>query len=729
MANKNRKLGHFFAYGGVEDQDIVPEMIGEDILNSTEDNTIGGSTTGSGGFSASALKPLIGAMPNLNTGRSGNTAEIDAAIYGDMGSDPLARAIADITGHKTRMAADSIRDNTVNFQGIHNNDNLENAFGQIRLYEKADPSFKAHDILDNLDASGQGAIHGGSVGGPWGALVGGIVGGVANLASQLSRGARAKKLNKEGMKSNESTLSSFYSQGVGNAIDDSFSFRKSKIMAEGGTIENPNGFDNGVTKFNVGGSHESNPLGGIPQGIASDGQTNLVEEGEVRYQDYIFSDKLSATKQLLEENLLPEKYAGKSFAWIADKLQKGSEERPNDNIELQALDENMKRLADAQEQLKAERAKEEMKKTIDNMSSEEIAAMQQQQMQQHQQAMPMGMEAPQGLQPGMFRKGGDVFAGGTKGFGGDNRLGIRKSNFIFYNPMMGYLNTDIDFVPQNTLYPNRTAEYRKDFSDFGENILPSATSTPVEEKRGFFRTLGDNAMRKAPLYASGLQTFLDTAGITNSKNYSTGDQYRRIAGMYDDNLHAPYYVSFRNYDPIDVNLPVAVAESNAAAHRRALANTSNGNRATLAALLNEYNMREQAQAEAVLEAARDANLKRREAVDNYNLGVLRQNAEMASNYDQLNLQQRNARLQALIDAANMDDEMLSSRLAVLQANRDRFANNLGLYGNQLLNEEQVLALIDAGLFGPGIEQFAKRILGWSDEQWNNRVTNSKSKKQ
>ena len=697
MANKNRKLGHFFAYGGVEDQDIVPEMIGEDILNSTEDNTIGGSTTGSGGFSASALKPLIGAMPNLNTGRSGNTAEIDAAIYGDMGSDPLARAIADITGHKTRMAADSIRDNTVNFQGIHNNDNLENAFGQIRLYEKADPSFKAHDILDNLDASGQGAIHGGSVGGPWGALVGGIVGGVANLASQLSRGARAKKLNKEGMKSNESTLSSFYSQGVGNAIDDSFSFRKSKIMAEGGTIENPNGFDNGVTKFNVGGSHESNPLGGIPQGIASDGQTNLVEEGEVRYQDYIFSDKLSATKQLLEENLLPEKYAGKSFAWIADKLQKGSEERPNDNIELQALDENMKRLADAQEQLKAERAKEEMKKTIDNMSSEEIAAMQQQQMQQQQQQeaalqeqaamqqqmpMPIGLDEEMGLeQEGqMMRKGGHLFDDG--------------GDFDKNNP---------ELHEQKQTFLNRVKDGLSDISS--------------------------DALSKTPLYASGIQAMTDAMGLTNRKDFSTSNQIRDIARQYTDDLRAPSFATMRDYTPIDVNLPYAVAESNAAAHRRALANTSNGNRATLAALLNEYNMREQAQAEAVLEAARDANLKRREAVDNYNLGVLRQNAEMASNYDQLNLQQRNARLQALIDAANMDDEMLSSRLAVLQANRDRFANNLGLYGNQLLNEEQVLALIDAGLFGPGIEQFAKRILGWSDEQWNNRVTNSKSKKQ
>ena len=42
-----------------------------------------------------------------------------------------------------------------------------------------------------------------------------------------------------------------------------------------------------LTSFNTGGSHEESPIGGIPQSIGDNGNVNLVEEGETRYQAYI----------------------------------------------------------------------------------------------------------------------------------------------------------------------------------------------------------------------------------------------------------------------------------------------------------------------------------------------------------------------------------------------------------------------------------------------------------
>jgi hypothetical protein len=39
---------------------------------------------------------------------------------------------------------------------------------------------------------------------------------------------------------------------------------------------------NGITEFNVGGTHEENPYGGIPQGMGANGLPNLVEEGELK---------------------------------------------------------------------------------------------------------------------------------------------------------------------------------------------------------------------------------------------------------------------------------------------------------------------------------------------------------------------------------------------------------------------------------------------------------------
>ena len=41
-------------------------------------------------------------------------------------------------------------------------------------------------------------------------------------------------------------------------------------------------------------------------GIAADSLPNFVEEGEVVYNDYVFSNRLSPTKKQLKDNALPE---------------------------------------------------------------------------------------------------------------------------------------------------------------------------------------------------------------------------------------------------------------------------------------------------------------------------------------------------------------------------------------------------------------------------------------
>ena len=48
-----------------------------------------------------------------------------------------------------------------------------------------------------------------------------------------------------------------------------------------------------LDRFENGGTHEENPLGGIPQGVGANGKTNLVEEGETKWNDYIFSNSIS----------------------------------------------------------------------------------------------------------------------------------------------------------------------------------------------------------------------------------------------------------------------------------------------------------------------------------------------------------------------------------------------------------------------------------------------------
>ena len=58
---------------------------------------------------------------------------------------------------------------------------------------------------------------------------------------------------------------------------------KSAIRAKGGGLYAYGGkFDNGITEFNEGGSHEENPHSGIMQGMGENGKPNFVEEGETK---------------------------------------------------------------------------------------------------------------------------------------------------------------------------------------------------------------------------------------------------------------------------------------------------------------------------------------------------------------------------------------------------------------------------------------------------------------
>lgn len=111
-------------------------------------------------------------------------------------------------------------------------------------------------------------------------------------------------------------------------------------------------WSNGLKTINNGGTHEENPFEGVQMGIAPDGLPNLVEEGEVIFNDYVFSNRMTANKDLLEKFKLPKSYDGYSFAAIAEKLSKESKERPNDPISKRGLISSMTRLQQAQETMR-----------------------------------------------------------------------------------------------------------------------------------------------------------------------------------------------------------------------------------------------------------------------------------------------------------------------------------------------------------------------------------------
>lgn len=108
-------------------------------------------------------------------------------------------------------------------------------------------------------------------------------------------------------------------------------------------------WDNGLKIIGNGGTHEENPMEGVPMGMDAEGTPNLVEQGEVIFNDYVFSNRMFADGGLLESFNLPKSYDGYSFAAIAEKLGEESKERPNDPISKRGLLSSMSRLQQAQE--------------------------------------------------------------------------------------------------------------------------------------------------------------------------------------------------------------------------------------------------------------------------------------------------------------------------------------------------------------------------------------------
>jgi hypothetical protein len=206
--------------------------------------------------------------------------------------------------------------------------------------------------------------------------------------------------------------------------------------AFGGDLSvNGGDFPTGLLNIGTGGTHEQNPNEGVQMGVDNQGVPNLVEQDEVVYNDYVYSNRLKATKDSLKAGQLPDKYIGKSFSDIAELLGRESEERPNDPISQAGLKDNMDRLQTSQEDLKQTKQLNQFRRLP---KEQQLAIMQQgQQMQQAQQAQQGNPQEQQGLQvpqeymqsdnrEPQFGFGGNLFLGG----GNKKKLHFTSSDFM-----------------------------------------------------------------------------------------------------------------------------------------------------------------------------------------------------------------------------------------------------------------------------------------------------------
>lgn len=389
------------------------------------------------------------------------------------------------------------------------------------------------------------------------------------------------------------------------------------LKAFGGWLNTQGGdFTNGVTFIDEGGSHEENPYQGIQIGVDPEGAPNLVEQGEVVYDDYVFSDRMEIPDDIRKEY----KLRGKTFAKAAKSAQRESEERPNDPLSTKGLQAAMERIATAQEEAR-----------------------------QRKEAHREGNEYPS-----MFAYGGDT-----------NPYGLALED-----PM------SVEELEALMAQSRETGE-----------IAPEGNN----DKRQTWT-------RYAPIIGSGLASLSD---LFSRPDYGSTD----MIGGVDLGAEAAGYAPIGNYlsyRPLDRDYYINKMSQQAAATRRALQNTSGGNRLNAQAgiLTADYNY-----GQSIGDLARQAeeyNQQLRERVEAFNRGTNMFNTETGLKASMFNAESRNAakraRLGQATTAAQMRQAIKDQDAARRSVNITNFLQGLGDLGWENEQRNWADTLAKSGVF-------------------------------
>ena len=184
------------------------------------------------------------------------------------------------------------------------------------------------------------------------------------------------------------------------------------LMTNGAT------WDNGFTYVGNGGSHESNPNEGVQVGVDPNGVPNLVEEGEVIWNDYVFSRRLKVPKSFRDKYKFKDG-GSLSFADAAKKFAEENKERPNDPISKRGRDALLSALMDTQEEVRLKKQQREAKAQFNSLTPDEQLGIMQMAQQNAMYAGPEEdynnmEESPMMMEeaPMMAAFGGKIFSGG-----------------------------------------------------------------------------------------------------------------------------------------------------------------------------------------------------------------------------------------------------------------------------------------------------------------------------
>ena len=439
-------------------------------------------------------------------------------------------------------------------------------------------------------------------------------------------------------------------------------------------------FTNGQIIVGNGGTHEENPMEGVPMGMDAEGNPNLVEQGEVIFNDYVFSNRLFADGGLLESFNLPKSYDGHSFAAIAEKLGDESKERPNDPISKRGLMSSMSRLQQAQETVR-------------------------QQTQEGQE----GVQYAHGGRMGTLFDGFGQYPNHLFTIDDDNvpegtMFDPISNRYVF----TGYQDSDVkplDFGPGITLsgewvkepkYMARAAAKRAGY-DVGSS-LDDYNKNPIkvpEKKKGAVSRLLSNLdatdLRYAPVVGAAIGL---GQNLFSRPDYTSADailEAANQAGNYTPIGYTPIG-NYLQYRPFDRNFYLNKLNAQAGATRRAIMNTTSPSRnATL--LAADYNA--QGRLGDLARQAEEYNLAQRQAIETFNRGTNQANAEMGLKAAMANqeaaLKARSSRLSGIAQAMAVRDAVDARRGASMSANLTNFFNSLGDIGREEYSRNMIMS--------------------------------------
>lgn len=141
-------------------------------------------------------------------------------------------------------------------------------------------------------------------------------------------------------------------------------------MALGGVLQTHGSDWITSTHIDAGGTHEENPNDGVQVGQDENNVPNLVEEGEVIYNSYVYSNRIYLDNEAKEAFHVGKKKEI-TYSDMSKKLEKEISEHPNDPISKAAFEKQMQDLADHQERQKQEMEAERAQQAFDALTPEE----------------------------------------------------------------------------------------------------------------------------------------------------------------------------------------------------------------------------------------------------------------------------------------------------------------------------------------------------------------------